>query len=105
MTNLREKQCRKCGALLMRSMSWDKEQQTLLAPDGEPITAKRRCADFAWFPTLTVYLRRTLVVGASYIRAGSSPQSSLCRPFVCDPAWEAETATTSEERTILHTGL
>ena len=50
MTNLREKQCRKCNALLMRSMSWDKEQQTLLAPDGEPITAKEALRRFCMVP-------------------------------------------------------
>lgn len=50
MTNLREKQCRKCNALLMRSMAWDKEQQTLLAPGGEPITAKEALRRFCMVP-------------------------------------------------------
>ena len=50
MTNLREKQCRKCNAVLMRSMAWDKEQQTLLAADGEPITAKEALRRFCMVP-------------------------------------------------------
>ena len=50
MTTWREKACRKCGARLVQSVGWDKEQQTLLASDGDPITAKEALRRFVLVP-------------------------------------------------------
>ena len=50
MTTWREKLCRKCGASLMRSISWDKDQQTLVVKDSETLSAKEALRRFVLVP-------------------------------------------------------
>ena len=50
LTQWREKQCRKCHAPLLRSVCWDKEQQTLMVADDEQMTAKEALRRFRLVP-------------------------------------------------------
>ena len=82
MTQWREKICRKCSAPLLRSLVWDKEQQTLLDKSSEPFPAKEALRRFLLVPDAHPLFRGTLVHPRRLITTVIFVPSICLRPCV-----------------------